>query len=234
MPSIVNLDGFKRYAIYYAPEEGSALERFGQSWFGFDAGTGQELMPERHGVPEALHARAIAAPSRYALHATMKAPFRPPPGVSGTMIADALAAFASTQAPVIAPPLKFVQMDAYLALTTGVPELNALERAVVRALDHCRAPLAEIDYAKRPASKLSPRQNQLMMQVGYPYALEEFRFHISLAGPLNGAELAKVEQALHPVLAAEMREPFIIRSLALFGDPGDGGKFRLLSRAPMR
>ena len=232
MTGQTQLDGYKRYAVYYVPEAASGLGTFGQAWFGFDPATGETVGPERFGLSADLHDRAIAAPARYALHATMKAPFRPATGVSGTRIAEALRAFSLTARPVFAPPLRFIRMDSYLALTTTAAELNDLEAALVHALDWCRAPLAPEDFAKRPAASLSPRQNDLMQQVGYPFALDEFRFHISLAGRLNEAELRDVEKALKPVLSDELNKPFRISELALFGDPGEGHRFRLLSRAP--
>ena len=42
------------------------------------------------------------------------------------------------------------------------------------------------ELARRRAGGLTPRQDELLQRWGYPFVLEEFRFHMSLTGPLSG------------------------------------------------
>ena len=68
------MEGFARYAVYFAPEGGSALWRFGCAWLGWDAETGAECaMPDPPGLPAPREA-LTRAPRRYGFHATLKPP----------------------------------------------------------------------------------------------------------------------------------------------------------------
>jgi hypothetical protein len=84
----VPAENFERYAIFWLPEPDSALTRFGVRWFGED-----EREQAKFGLPAALVARALAAPVRYRLHATLKAPFRLRKGTDPAGLQDELARF---------------------------------------------------------------------------------------------------------------------------------------------
>ena len=64
---------------------------------------------------------------------------------------------------------------------------------------------------------------------GYPYVLEEFRFHLTLSGSLGPAEVDAVMGVLGPWLAPLLPRPFVIEDLCLFGEDA-AGRFHLLSR----
>src|SRR5215472_17843115 len=80
---------FQRYAIYWTPEPGSDFAAFGDRWFG-PAG-------ETFGLGPSLAARAVKNPSRYRLHATLKAPFRLCEGARVNHLQDALQAFCAAR-----------------------------------------------------------------------------------------------------------------------------------------
>ena len=57
------------------------------------------------------------------------------------------------------------------------------------AFDSFRAPLSASDRAKRIASGgLNARQIELLDRYGYPYVMEEFRFHMTVTDRLSDAD----------------------------------------------
>ena len=110
-----------------------------------------------------------------------------------------------------------------------IADLAQLAATVVKELDPYRAPLTPEDMIRRGVSKLKGRQRDLLDRWGYPYVMEEFRFHMTLTGRLEPEEAAPVEAALAPLLAPLLPAPFVIGALTLFGEAGDG-RFHILHR----
>lgn len=220
-----------RYAIFYAPATESPLARFAASWLGWDPARGAEVA--RHGVPE-IPGEITAAPRRYGFHGTLKAPFRPADGAGTAGLVAALDAFAETRPPARANGLRLARLGGFLALIPegDSAEIDALAAAVVAGFDRFRAPLSAADRARRNAAALSPRKVALLERWGYPYVMEEFRFHLTLTGDLSSACAASVETVLAPLLAPLLPEPFVIDTLALFGEAEDG-RFHILHRAAL-
>jgi hypothetical protein len=48
-----------------------------------------------------------------------------------------------------------------------------------------RAALSTEDIDRRKPAQLGARQRQLLEQYGYPYVLDEFRFHMTLSSPVT-------------------------------------------------
>ena len=107
--------------------------------------------------------------------------------------------------------------------------LNALAAACVEALDPFRAPAGEAELARRRANGLSPAQDANLMRWGYPFVMDQFRFHITLTGRLSDDVLPEVEQALQQALTPLLPRPFTITDLALAGEAEDG-QFHLIHR----
>ena len=221
---------FKRYAVYFTPT--GALADFGAAWLGWDLATGTVCT---HPLADGLDVAGITAtPRRYGLHATIKPPFRLALGKSADELRDAVAALCGRQRPVTLQGMSVQKMGRFLAVVPadGQAALNALAADVVRDLDGFRAPLNEAELAKRRMSRLTPMQEQNLLNWGYPYVIGQFRFHITLTGRLNKAEL---EQA-HAVLAAELAPllppAFPIDSLTLAGEDQDGF-FHEVQRFPL-
>src|SRR6202000_715837 len=64
-----------RYAIYYAPQSGSALDRFGAHLLGYDAYRGEELsFPDDMAAIAPDWRELTQDPRKYGFHATLKAP----------------------------------------------------------------------------------------------------------------------------------------------------------------
>ena len=225
----------RRYAIYWAPPPGSALAAFGRTWLGADPET-SEAVRDRDllGLDAALVERATKAPRLYGLHATMKAPFRPAPGVNEAALNEALHAFCARRRRVTAGTLRLARFGGWLALvpTSPLADLNWLADECVVQFDRFRAPLSQDDRTRRGDIR-DPLQALYMEQFGYPGIFAAFAFHITLAGPLDAAELDPIEAALRPATLPFTTGPFAVDDLCWFGDPGGGGLFELRGRAPL-
>src|ERR1700684_146964 len=95
-----------RYAIYYAPAQGSDLDRFGSHLLGYDAYSGAKLAFREsmtQAVPDWLG--LTQDPRKYGFHATLKAPLSLAPGRAETELLAACDAFAGSprKIPVIRP-----------------------------------------------------------------------------------------------------------------------------------
>jgi putative phosphonate metabolism protein len=229
------IDGFARYAIYWAPEAGGPLARFGAEWLGWDAEAGvARAQPDLPGLP-APAAQITATPRRYGFHATMKPPFALAPGMGAGDLLGALRALAGGMAAFDAPALAFSAANGFASLRLGAPSpaLAALAAAAVRDLDRFRAPPSAQDLARRRAAPLPAGAEANLARWGYPWVMDLFHFHLTLSGPLAAPALSALEAALSPALAPFLAAPLPINALCLFGDPGNGAPFRLLARAPL-
>ena len=222
---------FQRYAIYYAPPADADWSRFATRWLGWDMETGTEAPhPEVADLPLSV-AEITATPRKYGLHATIKPPFRLAEGMTRAGLEIACADLCASLAPVTLDGLELTRLGRFLALcpTGDTTALNALAARAVEALDAFRAPAPDSELARRRAAGLSPAQEQNLLRWGYPYVMEEFRFHITLSGKLAKPELGPVTEALAQHLAAGLPVPFTIPDLALMGEAEDG-RFHLIHR----
>ncbi len=220
---------YARYAVYWAPEQGSALWQAGASWLGWDAAAGRAVARPEEVLPDGLNADALTAtPRRYGFHATLKPPFRLADGTDAGALDAALAALAARTAPAEGAPLTVDARLGFVALrpSGASPAVDAVAAACVKELDRFRAPPDAAELAKRRAGGLSPAQDENLVRWGYPYVLGEFRFHLTLTGRLADPEPVRAALARH--FAPHLEGPLVVARLCLFGDPGGGAPFRLL------
>jgi putative phosphonate metabolism protein len=225
-----------RYAIYYTPPRESPLGRFAIAWFGWDHYLGQPAEPLATRVlTRDQHLEVTASPRRYGFHATLKAPFRLAAGQDESALCEALEDFAGSQAPVTIPGLFVASLNGFLALVPAQvpPELPDLADAFVAQLDHFRAPDPE-DLARRRAAGLTPRQQALLDAWGYPYVLEEWRFHMTLTDTLQDGVREAVLEELLPWVEIFARRPLRIDSIALFRQPSRETPFTVLRLFPLK
>ncbi|SFE37465.1 DUF1045 domain-containing protein [Roseivivax sediminis] len=221
---------YKRYALYHAPETGAFADTLSR-WLGWDsAAAAPRDHPDVPGLPRPV-AEITARPRKYGVHATLKPPFRLAEGSTPEALAAEVEALAAERAPVRLPGLRLARIGPFLALVPDgeTAALDALAGACVRDLDRHRALLTDEELARRRAGRLSDRQEALLAEFGYPYVMEEFRFHITLTGPLPPEELAATEAALGAWFAPLLPAPYRIASLCLFGEAPDG-MFHLVHR----
>jgi putative phosphonate metabolism protein len=227
-----------RYAIYYAPSEGSALLAFGRRWLGRDdAGTDMDRRREVPGFSrERLRALTVAS-LNYGFHATLKAPFRLRKTTSPRELCVALEAFARRQAPAQAPPLRLTTIGAFLALAPRgpAPAVNRPAAGCVRALDAFRAPPSHSEMAHRRAAGLSPRQTALLARWGYPHVMQQFRFHLTLTDPITSrAKRCAIMQRILPLVTEFGRGPLRIDDICLYRQDAPGHAFVIAQRFRLR
>lgn len=222
------MEHMKRYAVYYAPEPGGFADA-AAAWLGWDAQSSQAVPQPAIALPRPL-ADITAEPRKYGFHGTIKPPFRLADGVTARDLTQAVAALAATLRAVQMPGLRMVNLEGFLALIPhgDTAALEALAAEVVRALDPYRAALTEAETARRRPDRLTPRQRDLLAVYGYPFVMEEFRFHLTLSDPM-GAEETVLTQAAAAHFDGLIPQPFRLSALCLFGED-ISGQFHLLHR----
>jgi len=221
---------YTRYAVYYLPPPGP-LADFGAAWLGWDPVAGERVAPPETGpLPRPLP-DIVAAPRKYGLHATLKAPFRLMEDQDPAALRRAMADLAGSARPITLPGLGLARIGRFLALTPRgeAAALNALAARIVAELDRFRAPAHEAELTRRRAAGLSPREETNLMRWGYPYVMDAFGFHITLTGALDPAEIPAVEAELDRHLTPVLPRPFALDRIALAGEDADGF-FRLIHR----
>jgi len=243
-----------RFAIYAAPGIGPGpaaadagsdtgtdtaagrLRETAERWLGRSV-TGAPVTP---GVPDGWTREAVDAITvgtrRYGFHGTLKAPFSLAAGRTPEELDTALARFAASREAVLIPRLRLVGMGDFFALIPGAPapELYALAGEVVTGFDDFRAPPTEAEIARRHPDTLSPRQRELLDAWGYPYVLDEFRFHLTVADSMPAGQRAAAAAALTDWFAASLGVTVGVDALALFTEAEPGAPFRLQSLHPLR
>ena len=191
-----------RYAIYYTPSPDSPLGRFGARWFSSADGDAKPLAIAGMDQ-ERIHEITKTARS-YGFHGTLKPPFRLVEGADFPMLDTALEHYAAQQAPFVVPPLELAVLDGFVALRPKQQSraLNGLADSCVKAFDSFREPPSEHELEKRLQGKLTDNQKQLLISWGYPYVMDEFRFHMTLTERLDSQEQALVTAGLTEYLAS--------------------------------
>jgi Protein of unknown function (DUF1045) len=224
---------FARYAIYYTPQPGSALAAFGRSWFG-RANDGATLRAfSDAGLAGPSFAKIPTAPARYTgLHALFKAPFALRDGIGPDALKTRLISFAARRKPVATGPLTLSRAGRFLVLrpVDPAPALEWLAAQCVGAFEDFAATASEETRVGDPASPLSDYQRLLLASFGDPYVLSEYRFYITLTGPLDPTHLERVAQALWPVLEEICTSGVTVDGLSLFADAGGSSPMRLMGR----
>jgi putative phosphonate metabolism protein len=224
---------FPRYAIYYTAARDSVLDRFGAQLLGYDAWTGEELS-----FPDfALQAtpdwpNLTQDPRKYGFHATLKAPMPLASDTTETELLAACAAFADKPRaiPVITPVVNAISGFIAVVPSERCGELERLAADCVMEFDCFRALLTSEDRARRNPAALTPRRAELLDRWGYPYVMEEFRFHMTLTGRLDAVR--------RPLLLAMLQRRFsdidiprlAVDRIALFRQGDAQSRFRIVSQ----
>jgi Protein of unknown function (DUF1045) len=240
-PGVVAASGLisaeSRFAIYYAPSRDSSWWQAGCRWLGRDPETGETF--EAPVVPElAARGRDVAAlsrsPRRYGWHGTLVAPARRAPHVMPDDILDEALEWAYRQM-AFDLPVEPAALGRFVALrpasADGAAAIAAVAADALRNLAPLRAMPAAHERQRRLEPGLSPRQQVLLERWGYPYVLDEFRFHMTLSDSLDDdgerAALLAWWLACAPPLG-----PLHVDGAALFVEPAPGAPFVLWARLP--
>lgn len=199
---------------------------FGAAWLGWDVVRGVAVpQPDLPGLQD-----ITLNPRKYGLHGTLKPPFRLAPGRTPSDLEAATSDLAASLSPAHCDGLELTSLGRFLALTPygDMDPLRRVAQACVRDLDGFRAPAPEAELARRRKAGLSPRQEALLMQWGYPYVMEEFRFHLTLSGRLSDDALSQWAETLRRNLP-DLPAPFVMDQIALCGERDDA-RFELIHR----
>lgn len=230
-----------RYAIYFAPPPDTPIWAFGSAVLGHDAASGKNLPGfEAAGLAAAEWSALTAQPRVYGFHATLKAPFHLA-SVGEDGLQGALRAFCAARSAFRLGPMAVTAVASsvsglgFVALTpkSPPPALATLERDVVVEFDSFRRPLTREDRARRDPERLSDRQRRNLDDYGYPFVLEDFRFHMTLTGATANA--ADIADALAERLANDVGTvDLAIDGLCLFRQEKPQQHFRIVGLHPFR
>lgn len=225
-----------RYAVYFTPAEADPLTRAAVEWLGRDAFSGWSgKQPEVEGIDKAMLAALTADPRRYGFHATLKAPFHLKDGETEDRLMAAFADFCGATPAFTIPEAVVRQHGPFFALVPATlhPPLQDFAADIVRHFEPFRAPLSEADIARRNPEKLSPSRYDNLMRWGYPSVMEEFRFHMTLTGPVDDVFAAPMQRILAARFAAFDRRPLVINGLAVFQEEERGAPFTVKQWLPL-
>ena len=205
-----------RYAVYYAPEPGSPLDTFGRTWFdgtlNGNAAAIAKLNPKRL-------AELSESSRRYGFHGTLKPPFALNPSTTLESLLNAARVLARILTPVEIPPLELAIIGKFIALTptTQSASLEKLSAACVRAFEAFRVPLTDEQLKSYKLNKLTVHQEQMLEHWGYPYVMEEFRFHISVTDRIDDPhEREEIIDALEKLAGPILGKPTTVREITVF------------------
>ena len=226
------MTGFPRYAIYYTPPADTALSAFGADLLGYDAWTGRDRpCPDDvvNDVPD--WAELTADARKYGFHATLKAPFSLAETRSERELCDACAGFAAAPrtVPMIRPVVDAI--SGFVAVIPGEvsPALQDFAAECVRAFEPFRAAMTAEDRARRKPELLSPQQRAHLDRWGYPYVMDDFRFHMTLTCRLSDERRRPILSMLQARYAALGITSLAIDRIALFCQPTPLSRFSILA-----
>jgi putative phosphonate metabolism protein len=219
-----------RYAIYFTPPETDALTRCGAQWLGRDAFQDVRLdVPTERSV-------LVKTPARYGFHATLKAPFELASDVSAEELQRDFREFCSQNSSVLLPELdvQYTGNSFVLGLSKQSDKLAALAAEIVQHFDIYRAPLSQSDIERRNPARLSQSQRANLELWGYPHVMDDFRFHMTLTGPVPADQQDQIAQALSAHFAQFIDTQQIVSGLGLFIEPARGDDLRVLDWQPLK
>ena len=149
---------------------------------------------------------------------------------------DDAVALADGLAPFDLPALEVAALGDFLALreTARCPPLHHLADACVTGLDSHRVPADAAEIARRRRSGLTPEQDAMLLDWGYPHVLGTWRFHMTLTRRLSAAERAVVQPAATAHFAAALAQKRRVTDICLFSQAAPGAPFILAERVPLR
>ena len=226
-----------RYAIYFVPAAQNDLYQFGRSVLGYDCYTGTDIGLLDGLDQEFANWREITdEPRRYGFHATLKAPFRLPPSCSEATLTDAFDKFAKLDHPMVHIEPEITPLGNFIAIVPRrpTPALDALANHCTTSFDLFRAPMIAKERTRRTVSHLSPSQMQNLDRWGYPFVFEDFRFHMTLTGPLQESVRDHVIAVLRRAFDRMCgKGEFAVDRLALVKQPDELARFRVLCQAEL-
>lgn len=218
-----------RYALYFSPSATDPLTETASRWLG------------RHAFSEEVFddyvsfADVTEDPRRYGFHATLKAPFELAADKSEEQLIEAFSAFASSRTAFDIPDVVVGSLGPFFALVPATlhQPLQDFAADVVEHFEPFRAPLSERDIARRKPETLSESQRANLHRFGYPYVIDDFRFHMTLTGPVSDGRSDEMADILTKTFAGFIHRPLTISGLGLFVEKERGEAFTVHSWQPL-
>jgi hypothetical protein len=225
-----------RYAICFAPEQGSALEALACEWLARDkSGAFVDKRVDVRGMTSDRLTTLIKGPRNYGMHGTLKPSFELRPHATEGALLEVARLLAKSCSPIELPVLELGEIGYIVSL---VPEsssaaLEDLASQCVRAFDGFRQPLTAEQEQSFKRNRLTVHQRQMLEHWGYPYVMEEFDFHLSLTDPvIDDGERAAIMMAVEAIAAPVLHKPLIMRELAVFAQKGANNPMSIIARFP--
>jgi putative phosphonate metabolism protein len=226
-----------RFAIYFVPPADTALYRFGASVLGYDCYTGDDVArPRDGGLTRAEWTALTAEPRRYGFHATLKAPFRLKPELDPEDLLAGVRTLAASISTVTAfePAVGLIGEFVAIVPAAASPALDQLAADCVTAFERFRLPLTAQERERRLAAGLSPLEAANLDRFGYPYVLDEFRFHMTLTGRIGPDRRAAIHALLKNAFGKACGpETVRLDRLALVRQDHPDGAFRVIGHAAL-
>ena len=224
-----------RYAIYFTPPPDSGLARLGASVLGYDCYTGSPVsQPAIQGIEPAELLAGTVEPRRYGFHGTLKAPFTLDQGWTFEDLRNSVVKFAKERPAFETGTISPRRIGRFIAMTPDEPcsELTLFAAECVAAFDHFRRPLSNEDRQRRAVHNLSPRQQALLERWGYPYVFDQFRFHMTLTGPLAEERVGRWLDSLGQYISGP--KALVIDAVTLLEQASADARFRVVERFELR
>lgn len=225
-----------RFALYFAPKPQSDLWGRACRWLG--RGDGEGAMVTGHapaGLDADIFTQLTRSARRYGFHATLKPPMRLASGKDMDMFLAAARHFANGEAPVELGQMQIGLLEGFCAITPCHQgrELADFAARCVSAFEDFRAPSLPAEIAKRRANGLSERQDALLEAFGYPYVMDEFRFHLTLSDHLPGWAAHDTVEAARTHFAEDLDHPWVLDGISIFHEPEPGAAFERIADFPL-
>jgi hypothetical protein len=231
-------DNGPRYAIYFVPAADTKFYRYGSSILGYDCYSGEAV-----DFPESLDDGAVnwneltATPRRYGFHATLKAPFHLLPSCTEAQLVNALQNFTGLGHAIhsFAPTVRLLGgFFAVVPLEAGAAP-DTLAASCTTLFDAYRAPMSPQERGRRVALGLNQSQIQNLDRWGNPYALSDFRFHMTLTGKVPASRRkAILATLLDGFRAMRVEASIAIDRLALLKQDTPDSAFRVVSQGELK
>ena len=226
------MTNYKRVAIYFLPKKNSSLENFGKNLLGRDINKKKKISLTRRqkyfinrGFMYFDELKDYCEqPAKYGFHATLKAPFRLKRNVKTKNFYDVISHIAAQHSRFKIKGLKIVYSKKFTFITSRKPNklLINLENDLVKHLDTFRAELNKTEIKKRIPDSLTFKQNKYLKEWGYPFVLDQFKFHMTLMNQNNNKLSNKQKLELEKLIYKISNNLLEFNEISLLGENKNG------------
>ena len=226
------MTNFSRYAIYYAPPEGDYLSEFTASWFGWNPHRGTKVSYLKLNDLNFEISAITKNPRRYGFHGTLKAPFFLIRSRTVKELKLAILKLSLSVQKVEIKSMILQNLNGFVVITPAMENkaIGRLAKKCVEELDLFREPEPIKKMQMRRSKGLSKSEERLLQKWGYPYVLENFKFHLTMSGKLKPEASQNVIDVLTSELQPVLKKPLLINQICLFGENIRHGNFEIIEK----